>query len=160
MIDFDDERFKEIVVDDAKGVGAPGMDMYLREDATLDRWRATLVGIKQDLDFQYSAKKAEFDEIRSECFASGDSGEFYRQQAIYGNWKRSVQMFQRSIVNRIIESKSLIKERNVDASESHTHRYVVELRRLVKMAEGLIPPTDHWHAELATFNDKIFDMKR
>jgi len=155
-MEYTEEQFRDLVALESKGEADESFSLMLREDDNLLRWRETLVSLKCQLEQQFSVKKAEVMRVREATFYT-DKKTFYGSQIEYEQWKGSVHMFLRSIMERMTEVKRLMRVAGKRRHKNERLTYVKGLRAIIKRAGELIPLDNGWHDELEALNRRSMD---
>lgn len=97
--------FPEAVMADVKGTATPEQTLMLHRD--INNWLECLRSLIRDVDIQFSARKAQSANVRSETFDNGDESGWLAYQATDKDWRLKANRFRASIESRMRYVKSL-----------------------------------------------------
>lgn len=144
------DEFKELVEADIRGEASLEQQAFLRDPASINRWRDQLVLTCKRIDTSLTIHKAEAYKFRVRCLYGyvGKDGkevppepngkknwmQFYAREL---SWRASTCRFKRSAEDRLIEIKQLMREQEVK---------VVHLRTAIERHKSELQPSG-WYSD-------------
>lgn len=118
-----DAHFRELVQRDVKGIVTKEEAEFLH--ANLPAWRAVLVGMEQDLQVQFSNRKA-------------DSFEDPSIRPEYEDWKATANGFKRALGNKLRDVNRLMKASGLLAHpENQREKMITLLEKILERLDEL-----------------------
>jgi len=144
-----DADFSDLVAEEVRGKLDPERTAFLHDPDNRTRWYDVLVGLKRDIETQFTERKADLESYRIECHEQGESGrqDFFAERADHQAWVASASRFKSGIEGRIQRVKRMIR---ADKDEG----FVAQLKQLCHDAKSLVPD------EHAGWHDRYADLFR
>lgn len=120
-----DDQYRALLSADLEGNTVA--TAYLEQD--VEEWYAGLVALLQDLESQFSKRKADAATFQNECHhRSGGKKEWFDYKADYDHWRGSANYFKGLVTGRLMEVKAMRFEQR---DEQHSERDDVVLLRQI-----------------------------
>lgn len=99
-------------------------------------WQDGLVALIQDVDAQFTTRRAEADQYRVQCQAQGPSGKqaWFAYDADHRTWRGAANGFKRRLVARLREVKEMIKAQNIERQETGAERWKTGVKQIKRLA--------------------------